>query len=114
MATLKEEQKTVCQRFGVQHAPPAPGSKLGIALHTLAQLPLNALRHPVSGDTCGWYVWAGEDLSHDAGFFQPLHVEHAIDHCPQLLPYLALPPGWRVQLAPGHEDVWYDAVLLDV
>jgi len=29
-------------------------------------------------------------------------------------PYLARPPGWRVLLAPGQEDVWYDGTLLDV
>jgi hypothetical protein len=34
------------------------------------------------------------------------------DYCPSILPYLALPPGWRVLLAPGYEDVWFDGELL--
>jgi hypothetical protein len=31
-----------------------------------------------------------------------------------VLPYLALPPGWRFFLATGVEDAWYDPKLLDV
>jgi hypothetical protein len=27
--------------------------------------------------------------------------------------YFGLEPGWRFLLAPGYEDVWYDATLLD-
>jgi hypothetical protein len=65
------------------------------------------------GDACGWYVWAG-DMSPDPSFFQPLHVKHLRDRCPEILPYPGLAAGWRVQLAPGHEDVWYDEALLDV
>lgn len=26
---------------------------------------------------------------------------------------LGLAEGWRFLIAPGHEDVWYDASLLD-
>jgi hypothetical protein len=39
-------------------------------------------------------------------------VEHIADHVPELLPYLALPAGWRVLIAPGYEDVWYDETLI--
>ena len=33
---------------------------------------------------------------------------------PPVLPYLALPPGWRFVLAENHQDVWYDPELLQV
>jgi hypothetical protein len=51
-------------------------------------------------------------MSENADFFQPLHVCHLHEWCPSVLPYLALPPGWRFQIAPGHEDVWFDQELL--
>lgn len=41
-------------------------------------------------------------------------VAHLRDHAPEVLPYLALPPGWRFLIAPGHEDVWFDEQLLNV
>jgi len=52
-------------------------------------------------------------LSDDPDFFRPLHVEHVAEWCPEVQPYLALPPGWRFLIAPGHEDVWFDPALLE-
>ena len=75
-------------------------------------LPLNALRHPPEAGTSGWFIWAGGELSTAEDFFVPLHISHVGDWCPEILPYLALPPGFRVLLASGHEDVWLDESLL--
>lgn len=78
-------------------------------------LPLNAIRHPAEGQSNGWYVWRGEGIPQDQDdFFVPCHIEHLPDHIQEVVPYLALPPGWGVVLAPGYEDVWYDEGLLDV
>lgn len=44
----------------------------------------------------------------------PLHVGHLAEWCPDALPYLALPPGWRFLIAPGYEDVWEDPALFDI
>lgn len=107
------EQQEICRRFGSTYVPSPESSKLGIALPTLGLKPLNALRHPSADGANGWYVWGGE-LSNDPDFFQPVHVEHLGEYCPAIKPYLGLAPGWRVQLAPGHEDVWFDPNLLQV
>jgi hypothetical protein len=107
-----QAQRALCTRFGVRCDPPDPASKVGIALQTRRLQPLNASRHPPEAGTCGWYLWWGDPLTEDPEFFQPLHVEHLPERCPEFLPYLALPSGWRVQLSPGHEDVWFDEALL--
>ncbi|WP_444544551.1 immunity protein Imm33 domain-containing protein [Rugosimonospora africana] len=106
----------MCRRFAVGPAPPRPGTIVGIAMSRPRELdPPHALRHEVVGTTSGWFVWRGADVpQEDDHFFQPMHVEHLDGYAPELAPYLALPPGWRVLLAPGHEDVWYDKVILDV
>ena len=106
-------QSEICEKFGSLFSPPSADDRLGIALSTLSQKPLNALRHAAENGTGGWYIWGGE-LSEDAEFFQPLHALHLVAYVPELVPYLALAPGWRVLLAPGQEDVWYDPALLDV
>ena len=106
-------QSETCNQFGSLFQPPAEDDRLGIALSTLSQLPLNALRHSPENGTCGWYIWGG-DYSEDPEFFQPLHVHHMVEHAPQLIPYLALAPGWRVLLAPEQTDVWYDPALIAV
>jgi hypothetical protein len=76
-------------------------------------LPVNGLRHPPEGDTTGWYIWAGEEWSDAPDAFQALHVQHLPGWRPEVIPYLALPPGWRFLVAPGYEDVWYLTWLIN-
>ena len=104
-------QEAVCSSYGSEFLPPLDDDVLGVALSTLGQTPLNALRHEPENGTCGWYVWGGE-YSDLPDFFQSLHVHHLVTHAPELIPFLGLAPGWRVLLAPGHCDVWRDHSLL--
>lgn len=73
--------------------------------------PVHGLRHPSEAGTSGWYVWTGE-LSDAPDFFQPWHTSHLVERCPEVRHLLALPPGTRFLVAPGHEDVWTDDSLL--
>lgn len=108
----EQVQSDVCRKYGVVPVPALSQLKVGIARNVREGLvPLNAIRHQPVGDTTGWYIWAGEELSEDPEFFVPLHVEHLVEWCPAIIPYLQLPPGWGVVLAEGYEDVWYDATL---
>ncbi len=102
----------VCSRFKVEPVFPLFSDKVGVALETLHLQPLNALRHAPAGGTSGWYIWGGESLSTESNFFSPLHFAHLTERLPDLVAYLGLPPGWRVLLAPGYEDVWFDGGLL--
>jgi hypothetical protein len=111
MGDTLETQEELCSRFGVVGNPPRTGEKLGIARATVGKLPINGLRIHLEG-TCGWFIWAGEEASTDPNFYQPLHVEHVVDYLPSVVPYLALPPGYRFQIADGYEDVWFDSTLL--
>ncbi|MFN2545153.1 MAG: hypothetical protein ABR600_11395 [Actinomycetota bacterium] len=106
-------QRLVCERFRVTPFAAPADLKVGVAPNIKDGVwPLNGLRHPPEGDTTGWYIWAGEELSEAPDFFEPLHVGHLAERCPAVLPYLALPPGWRFLLAPDFEDVWQDPTLL--
>ena len=101
---------SVCARFGATPLPCGPGSVVGISENVKSgTTPINGVRIPPEGRTCGWYIWAGEETSEEADFFVPLHVEHLAEWCPRVVPYLNLPVGWRFLLAPNWEDVWFDA-----
>jgi hypothetical protein len=76
--------------------------------------PINGLRHPPEGDSVGWYTWSGESFSEAVDFFVSLHALHLHDWCPEIVKYLGMAPGWRFLIAPGYEDVWYDANLLNI
>lgn len=106
---------TVCSRFGADILPVDPGLKIGIGQDSqTGNYPINGLRHAPAGGTSGWFIWCGEgDPSEADDYFEPLHAGHLAERLPDVLPYLALAPGWRFLLAPGHEDVWFDASLLN-
>jgi len=107
------DQVDVCRRYGANVDVPDAMLKLGIsACARRGEQPLNGLRHRPEHGTSGWFIWSGRELSTEEDFFQPLHIEHLQSQCPAVIPYLALPPGWRFLIAKGHEDVWFDENLL--
>lgn len=110
---ISEQQQEVCDEYSAKAVECDSTLKAGIALATIGQLPLNALRHPPTATTTGWYVWGGQ-LSDDPEFFDAMHAAHLGDHVPELVRYLALPPGWRVLIAPGQVDVWFDQSITEV
>lgn len=108
-----QAQRIVCGRFGSDFVEAPPYMKVGVSRNVReGLLPINGLRHAQSGDTTGWYIWAGEDLSADADFFVPLHVAHLQEWCPEVIRYLGLAPGWRFLIAGDYEDVWHDSSLV--
>ncbi|MCE2571453.1 hypothetical protein K6Y21_08195 [Motilimonas eburnea] len=104
-------QKEICRKFNAEFAPCSETDKLGLAVETLGQLPINGLRLVAENGTSGWYIWCGETMGQEADFFKPLHVSHINKYLPEIEPYLALPTGYRFLVADDYEDVWYDALL---
>ena len=113
-AQIEEAQRAFCLRHEAVYLASPGSSKLGFALSTKGQIPVNGLRHPPQEDTNGWYIWCGEEYSSASDFFQPLHTQHVYDDSPNLSKLLGLPPGYRFLLAGDYLDVWYDASLLNV
>lgn len=112
---LLELQKETCRKFNASYVPCDDTLKVGISrTFDPHKFPINGLRHPLEGDTTGWYIWSGEEFSTNPEFFVPLHAAHLRDRCPEIVKYLGLGPGWRFLFAPGQEDVWFDANLLAI
>jgi hypothetical protein len=106
-----QEQEAICKRFCVEPMQCHPNLRVGVSLNVREGIePIHGVRVKLEGDMAGWYIWAG-DWSNDPDFFVPLCVEHLSSWCPQTIPYLQLPTGWRFLIAPGYEDVWFDAEL---
>lgn len=109
----QKSQKKICKKYHTYFVESPGNMKVGIADNVkLGVLPINGLRHPIKGDTTGWYIWAGNEMSLSPKFFKPLHSDHLNNYCPEVIKYLGLPPGWRFQIAPDYEDVWEDESLL--
>lgn len=108
--TVEEIQQRLCMTYGAAFEPPAPGSRVGLALQTMGRIPIHGVRLAPGGGACGWYLYAGEEWSDAPDFYQPLCVEHLEQYCKEALPFLGLPPGWRFLTdGQGYVDVWYEA-----
>ena len=112
--SVEELQEAFCHDQGAPFVASPPESKLGVALSTMDRLPINGLRHPVAGDTNGWYIWGGETFSTEPDFFASVHASHLYEEHPELGKLLGLSPGHRFLLAGDQLDVWHDPSLLNV
>ncbi|WP_338550995.1 immunity protein Imm33 domain-containing protein [Roseovarius phycicola] len=113
--SIRQSQKQICARFGVEPCEAFGGEKVGISDNATAGLmPLNGLRHPPTQGVTGWYLWGGTEFSDAADFFKPVHLAHLESSCELGLKYLLLPPGWRFLTDGTYEDVWFDSALLEV
>lgn len=111
---IEAEQIATCRQYAADYTPSPLNSKVGFAIQTEGQMPINGLRHPPAKDTNGWYIWSGKKFSDDPGFFCPLHTQHLLNRRPEVVKYLGLPPGFRFLIAGDYVDVWFDSRLLKI
>ena len=112
---IAQSQQEICRKYGTGCVPLDISLKLGVSEDFFSgKMPLNGLRHPSEADTCGWYLWAGEEMSQADDYFKPMHVFHLVRRCPQVIPYLGFPAGWRFLIAGEYVDAWFDEKLLEI
>lgn len=110
---FEKEQIELCRKFGAEFTRLDLNLRLGISRDFFSgSIPLNGLREIPENGICGWYLWAGEKMSKDDDYFEPICVSHLISKSPGILKYLALPPGWRFLIADDYEDIWFDENLI--
>jgi len=96
LADIVQSQDELCQKDQAECDPPDLGVKLGISKDFFSgKMPLNGVRHPPEGDTCGWYLWAGEEFPKADDAFEFLHIVHLVERASEVVKYFGLAPGWR-------------------
>jgi hypothetical protein len=69
MIRIIEEQKLICEKYESDFISSPLDLKVGISLSVKEGImPVHGLRHPLEGDTTGWYIWSG-DFSKNSDFF---------------------------------------------
>lgn len=59
-ATMSNDQRNLCQRFGAEYMPPEAIQRVGISPGSLRNLPLHAVRLSPENGTSGWYIYGGK------------------------------------------------------
>jgi len=65
---------------------------------------------PSNGDTTGWYIWGGQELSSAGDFSSPFMATTLTKSCAIILPRTTA--GWRFQIAPVRRRL-VDGRLID-
>jgi hypothetical protein len=106
-------QRQICDKYTANFVSADENINSGFAVQTSNQTPINGLRHPLTEDTTGWYIWCGKEFSTDPAFFKPVCTRHIYDQQPKIAELLGLPPGYRFLSANDYLDVWFDPTLLN-
>jgi hypothetical protein len=73
-------------------------------------LPYNGVRIQGIAGHSGWIFWSGRSEEMP---YVSVPLESLLAAAPEIAPYLRLREGWRFQIAPGYEDVWFDELARD-
>jgi hypothetical protein len=108
-------QKQVCQKYNLDYLSAGEEMMVGVSEDFLKKkIPINGLRHKPENNGSGWFLWSGGEISEDPSFFKPIHIKHLIEEFPEIVKYLGLPSGSRIQIdLKGYEDIWFDEKLND-
>lgn len=105
------DQHFVCDQYGAAFRPPRPDKLTVISAGVIEGLPVQGIRYPSPDQMSGWWITTDlydgniETLRHE-------HTYHITAVRPDLAKYLALPDGFRFNLAVA-EDVWFDEKVLE-
>jgi hypothetical protein len=121
LPSLPPSMAEIAEQHGVRPERPYPAPMVRVLLgRTLAPgiRPIYGGRARPQADRgdAGWTIWATHPDMHEASStdgFDIVPVTEVRDRCPEVWPFLALPPGWAFVLAPdGTIDVYEEPELL--
>ncbi len=106
-------QMQVCERLKVDFVGSPAENMIGLGEPFDAACgSVHGLRRQINANETGWYIWTGDYVQEDVGFFYFVRVEEFSSLCPAAVPYLGLAPGWRFTIKPGKLDVRFDRTLV--
>jgi hypothetical protein len=110
--TYWRDQHAICRAYAAEFQPPRPDTLTVISDGVLEGHTVQGVRHLSPGGMSGW--WITTDLFNgDVSTLKSEHTYHVTARRPDLAKFMALPPGFRYDLA-AHEDVWFDGDILAV
>ncbi len=104
--TYWRDQHEICERFGAHFLPPRPDQLAVISEGVLEGDPLQGVRYPSPDHMSGWWLTT-DRYNGDIKSLRREHLYHVTAARPDLARYVALPYGFRFDLA-HEEDIWFD------
>jgi len=106
-----ERQREECVHRRTDFNPPRPDQYVMISPDAVtADTPVDAVRYPSPQHMSGWWL-SSPDYSGPVSSMLRQHLYHLTDSRPELVQYLALPPGYRFQWDAGKASARFDPAV---
>ena len=105
------EQHEVCARTGARFTPPRPDQLVVVSEGVFEGDSVKAVRYPSPEHMSGWWM-VTDRYTGEVNSMRQEHMYHLTYRRPDLVPYIALPFGYRFDLT-HHEDIWLDKEALE-
>lgn len=100
--TYWRDQKATCEAVGFDFNPPLANTKAAISVGVIEGDPIEAVRYPAPPHMSGWYLTTAR-YDGNAESLKVVHLYHVTGARPDLLKYLALPPGAYFDFSKSQE-----------
>jgi len=100
------DQHIICKLHEAEFRPPRPDKLTVVSDGVLEGAPVEGVRYPSPDHMSGWWITT-DQYNGDIKTLKHQHTYHVTAARPELAKYLALPDGFRFNLA-GTEEVWLD------
>ena len=105
------DQARVCDEQGAAFCPPKGDSMVVVSDGVWEGRDLEAMRYPAPEHMSGW--WLITDLyDGNVESVRTEHAYHLVEKRPELVQYLALPPGFWLRTG-ADSGIWFDEKLLE-
>lgn len=104
--TYWRDQHGICRRYDAGFHPPKPESLVAISEGVFQGDPVQGVRYPSPPHMSGWWITT-DRYDGNITSIRTEHLYHLTAARPELARYLALPFGFRFDLA-NAEDVWFE------
>lgn len=105
--TVLADQQLECKAHQVAPLFPNFGQYLMISDGVYEGLPVNGVRYMSPSHMTGWWLTTDE-YNDDVKSLKNVHFFHVAFTRPDILKYLALPPGFRFYISQGESGAWFD------
>ncbi|MBN2012101.1 hypothetical protein JW960_22420 [candidate division KSB1 bacterium] len=107
-------QKEICTKYQSHFNEPNPADHINILCDAERTSPIKLVRLNPENRSSGWYVHCGGKSSSNYSDFDPVSYLDVQREFPEIVPFLALMPGFIIEIdTNGNDDGYWSQYLLE-
>lgn len=101
------KQHGICSKYSAPFSPPRPDRKIVISEGVYCGGNVTGVRYPSPEHMSGWWL-TSDEYNGDTKTLKIVHLYHLTAHRPDIMPFIALPFGYRFFIQGAESSAWHD------